>query len=144
MQVEGKLSLVRKNQLLVWTVGKSVFLGFKRTPYKHCFWLLLFKDNQVIKETRKSPPCVGNCIIYLTIRFPVVWMDNQTIATFLSVIHIKISFAKFCNYFRGHNLVTTSKNWSYSLSSLIQNHIFWIQVFDKCPFWEYELNLCPQ
>ncbi|KVH98415.1 hypothetical protein Ccrd_023343 [Cynara cardunculus var. scolymus] len=36
--------------VMVWMPGRLIFLGFNRTPYKHCFYLLLFKNNQVIND----------------------------------------------------------------------------------------------
>nr|YP_009132897.1 NADH dehydrogenase subunit 2 [Quercus spinosa]AKA67024.1 NADH dehydrogenase subunit 2 [Quercus spinosa] len=39
--------------ILVWMAGRSIFLGFNRTPYERCFYLLLSKDNQVINDWKK-------------------------------------------------------------------------------------------
>ena len=32
--------------------GRPIFLGFNRTPYKRCFYLLLSKNNQVINKNK--------------------------------------------------------------------------------------------
>ncbi|CAL9120666.1 unnamed protein product [Musa textilis] len=40
--------------ILVWMVGRPIFLGFNRTPYERCFYLLLSKNNQVINNWMKS------------------------------------------------------------------------------------------
>ncbi|CAL9126390.1 unnamed protein product [Musa textilis] len=40
--------------ILVWMAGRPIFLGFNRTPYKRCFYLLLSKNNQVINDWTKS------------------------------------------------------------------------------------------
>jgi len=37
--------------ILVWMAGRSIFLGFNRSPYQRFFYLLLSKYNQV----KKSP-----------------------------------------------------------------------------------------
>ncbi|RYR47793.1 hypothetical protein Ahy_A07g033759 [Arachis hypogaea] len=37
----------------VWMAGRPIFLGFNRTPYERCFYLLLSKNNQVINEWTK-------------------------------------------------------------------------------------------
>ncbi|URD88544.1 NADH-Ubiquinone/plastoquinone (complex I), various chains, partial [Musa troglodytarum] len=34
--------------------GRPIFLGFNRTPYERCFYLLLSKNNQVINDWTKS------------------------------------------------------------------------------------------
>ena len=39
--------------ILVWMAGRPIFLGFNRTPYKRCFYLLLSKNNQVINDWTK-------------------------------------------------------------------------------------------
>nr|QOW06939.1 NADH dehydrogenase subunit 2 [Daphne genkwa] len=39
--------------ILVWMAGRPLFLGFNRTPYERCFYLLLFKNNQVIYDWTK-------------------------------------------------------------------------------------------
>ena len=39
--------------ILVWMAGRPIFLGFHRTPYKRCFYLLLSKNNQVINDWTK-------------------------------------------------------------------------------------------
>ena len=39
--------------ILVWMAGRPIFLGFNRTPYERCFYLLLSKNNQVINDWTK-------------------------------------------------------------------------------------------
>ena len=39
--------------ILVWMAGRPIFIGFNRTPYKRCFYLLLSKNNQVINDWTK-------------------------------------------------------------------------------------------
>uniref|UniRef100_A0A8S0YB46 NADH-plastoquinone oxidoreductase subunit 2 n=1 Tax=Spirodela intermedia TaxID=51605 RepID=A0A8S0YB46_SPIIN len=39
--------------ILVWMAGRPLFLGFNRTPYERCFYLLLSKNNQVINDWTK-------------------------------------------------------------------------------------------
>ncbi|KAJ0791582.1 putative NADH:quinone oxidoreductase/Mrp antiporter, membrane subunit [Helianthus annuus] len=39
--------------ILVWMAGRPIFIGFNRTPYKRCFYLLLSKNNQVINDRTK-------------------------------------------------------------------------------------------
>nr|YP_010039931.1 NADH-plastoquinone oxidoreductase subunit 2 [Mucuna pruriens]QOY46406.1 NADH-plastoquinone oxidoreductase subunit 2 [Mucuna pruriens] len=39
--------------ILVWMAGRLIFLSFNRTPYECCFYLLLFKNNQVINDWTK-------------------------------------------------------------------------------------------
>lgn len=44
--------------ILLWIASRPIFLGFNRTPYDCCFYLLLSKNNQVVsewKEIKKSP-----------------------------------------------------------------------------------------
>nr|UXX50130.1 NADH-plastoquinone oxidoreductase subunit 2 [Champereia manillana var. longistaminea]UXX50139.1 NADH-plastoquinone oxidoreductase subunit 2 [Champereia manillana var. longistaminea] len=39
--------------ILVWMAGRPIFLGFNRTLYERCFYLLLSKNNQVINDWTK-------------------------------------------------------------------------------------------